>query len=75
MNREAMLQQLTRTDHWDILIIGGGATGLGAAVDAASRGYHTLLIEKRISLTLLPAVLPNSFMAAYVTSNRAILNW
>lgn len=31
---------------WDIVIIGGGATGLGIAVDAASRGYKTLLIEK-----------------------------
>jgi len=31
---------------WDVLIIGGGATGLGAAVDAASRGYSTLLIER-----------------------------
>ncbi len=30
----------------DILIIGGGATGLGAAVDAASRGYATLLLEQ-----------------------------
>lgn len=32
--------------EWDILIIGGGATGLGAAVDAASRGYRTLLVER-----------------------------
>ncbi len=32
--------------HWDILIIGGGATGMGTAIDAASRGYKTLLIEK-----------------------------
>lgn len=31
---------------WDVLIIGGGATGLGAAVDAASRGYKTLLVEQ-----------------------------
>jgi glycerol-3-phosphate dehydrogenase len=31
---------------WDIIIIGGGATGLGAAVDAASRGFSTLLLEK-----------------------------
>ena len=31
---------------WDIVIIGGGATGLGAGVDAASRGYETLLLEK-----------------------------
>jgi len=31
---------------WDIVIIGGGATGLGAGVDAASRGYDTLVFEK-----------------------------
>ncbi len=30
---------------WDIIIIGGGATGLGSAIDAASRGYRTLLLE------------------------------
>ena len=33
-------------DLWDLIIIGGGATGLGTAVDAASRGYRTLLIEQ-----------------------------
>ncbi|OYZ00907.1 MAG: hypothetical protein B7Y37_08375 [Sphingobacteriia bacterium 28-36-52] len=32
--------------EYDIVIIGGGATGLGSAVDAASRGYKTLLIEQ-----------------------------
>lgn len=31
---------------YDIVIIGGGATGCGAAVDAASRGYKTLLVEQ-----------------------------
>ncbi len=31
---------------WDVLVIGGGATGLGAAVDAASRGYRTVLLEQ-----------------------------
>jgi glycerol-3-phosphate dehydrogenase len=31
---------------WDVLIIGGGATGLGLAVDAASRGFRTLLLEQ-----------------------------
>jgi len=31
---------------WDLLIIGGGATGLGCAVDAAHRGYRTLLVER-----------------------------
>lgn len=45
MNRDQMIQDLDR-DHWDIIIIGGGATGLGAAVDAASRGYKTLLLEQ-----------------------------
>ncbi len=34
------------TAEWDIVIAGGGATGLGAAIDAASRGYKTLLVEK-----------------------------
>ena len=42
-----MLQMLrSRKKPWDIIIIGGGATGLGTAIDAASRGYETLLIEK-----------------------------
>lgn len=31
---------------WDVLIIGGGATGIGAAIDSASRGYKTLLVEQ-----------------------------
>src|SRR2546423_15606460 len=31
---------------WDIVVIGGGATGLGGAVDSAARGYRTLLLEK-----------------------------
>lgn len=31
---------------WDIIIIGGGATGLGTALDAASRGYKVLLVEQ-----------------------------
>ncbi|MEI6070173.1 MAG: glycerol-3-phosphate dehydrogenase/oxidase [Verrucomicrobiae bacterium] len=45
MKREKLIQQVEETKHWDIIIIGGGATGLGAAVDAATRGYKTLLLE------------------------------
>jgi glycerol-3-phosphate dehydrogenase len=45
MNRTSMLSQLDENKTWDILIIGGGATGLGTAVDAASRGFSTILIE------------------------------
>lgn len=47
MNRNDMLQRLAdRAEPWDILVIGGGATGLGVAVDAASRGYDVALVEK-----------------------------
>jgi len=35
-----------RSTVWDCLVIGGGATGLGTAVEAASRGLRTLLVEK-----------------------------
>jgi glycerol-3-phosphate dehydrogenase len=47
MNRDSYLQQIgDRTLLWDIIVIGGGATGLGAAVDAAARGYKTVLLEQ-----------------------------
>ncbi len=46
MQRASRIAQLENTAHWDLIIIGGGATGLGAAVDAASRGLKTLLIER-----------------------------
>jgi len=42
-----MLQQATaRKEPWDLIIIGGGATGVGVAVDASARGYATLLLER-----------------------------
>lgn len=47
MNRSTRLALLSDTQPWDVLIIGGGASGLGAAVDAAARGYRTLLVEAR----------------------------
>ena len=47
MNRQQMLNRvLERSEPWDILIIGGGASGVGSAVDAASRGYEVLLLEQ-----------------------------
>jgi len=46
MNRKEMLQRATgRTTPWDIIVIGGGATGVGIAIDAASRGFEVLLLE------------------------------
>lgn len=47
MNRSTFLQQVQRDARvWDVLVIGGGASGLGAAVDAAARGYSTVLVEQ-----------------------------
>ena len=45
-SRETQLKRLSETAKWDFVVIGGGATGLGIAVDAASRGFKTLLLEK-----------------------------
>ncbi len=45
--RQKILSELGReTEPWDVVVVGGGATGLGAAVEAASRGYRTLLVER-----------------------------
>lgn len=41
-----LAQIVNRQNEWDIVIIGGGATGIGCAVDAASRGYEVLLLEQ-----------------------------
>jgi glycerol-3-phosphate dehydrogenase len=47
MNRVEMISRLADpAEKWDFIIIGGGATGVGAAIEAASRGYRTLLVEQ-----------------------------
>src|ERR1051325_8953031 len=46
MKRDDMLNHvLSRREPWDMIIIGGGATGGGVAIDAATRGYAVLLLE------------------------------
>jgi len=45
MKRSEQLAQLSQTQKWDVIIIGGGANGLGIALDAASRGFKTILLE------------------------------
>lgn len=46
MHRNQMLKKVReRTTPWDMLVIGGGASGIGVAVDAASRGFDVLLLE------------------------------
>ncbi len=48
MKREEMIARIRKqgSTPWDIIIIGGGATGAGVAVDAATRGFSTLLLER-----------------------------
>jgi glycerol-3-phosphate dehydrogenase len=48
MNRSASIAFLENNSQavWDIVVIGGGATGLGVALDASLRGYKTLLLEQ-----------------------------
>ncbi len=46
LNRDASLRKLEKNVKWDLIIIGGGATGLGVALDASSRGFKTLLVER-----------------------------
>jgi glycerol-3-phosphate dehydrogenase len=46
MDRDGMVGALAERTPWDVIMIGGGATGLGCAVDASSRGYRTLLLEQ-----------------------------
>ncbi len=45
MQRTDLLERLRATPTWDVVVIGGGATGLGIALDATTRGYRTLLLE------------------------------
>ena len=47
MNRDDMLARIARQSQpWDVVVIGGGATGAGVAVDAAARGYSVALLEQ-----------------------------
>jgi glycerol-3-phosphate dehydrogenase len=45
-SRDSGLEQIQKQPHYDLLVIGGGATGLGIALDSASRGFKTLLLEQ-----------------------------
>lgn len=47
MNRTELVHQVGQeTTPWDVIVIGGGATGLGCALDSVTRGYRTLLLEQ-----------------------------
>lgn len=46
MNRERILEEAAATERFDFCVVGGGATGLGVALDAASRGHSVVLVEQ-----------------------------
>ena len=74
MNRDTMIKTIQEQGDypWDVLIIGGGATGLGTAVESASRGFKTIYWNNMILQKVRPAVAPNSFMVAFDTCSRAM---
>src|SRR5512133_4134928 len=45
MNRQQLMDRLAAPHLYDVAIIGGGATGLGVALDAAARGFSVVLVE------------------------------
>ena len=45
MNRASLIEQLARPITYDVAVIGGGATGLGVALDASARGFSVILVE------------------------------
>ncbi|MCA1684499.1 MAG: glycerol-3-phosphate dehydrogenase/oxidase [Planctomycetia bacterium] len=44
--RETSLERVRSGGPWDFVVVGGGATGLGTALDAVTRGFRTLLLER-----------------------------
>jgi len=47
MNRAEMWGRVeAHRGSWDMIVVGGGATGVGVAIDAATRGYDVLLLEQ-----------------------------
>ncbi|MGB8489570.1 MAG: glycerol-3-phosphate dehydrogenase/oxidase [Bacteroidales bacterium] len=47
MDRKTLINNIPDGDQrWDVIVIGGGATGLGTALDSTLRGYKTLLLEQ-----------------------------
>lgn len=46
MNRNSSIEKMREAITWDLIVTGGGATGLGTALEAAARGYKVLLLEQ-----------------------------
>ena len=76
MKREGLIKQMAEEKRpWDLLIIGGGATGLGVAVDASSRGYRVLLVEQHDFQKRLRVEARSWYMEGFVICNKAMYLW
>ena len=64
MDRNGAIQKIwkSRMIPWDVVVIGGGASGLGAALEAATRGYKTLFWSRMILPKVPPAEALSWFM-------------
>ena len=75
MNRCQLLRALELEREWDVIVVGGGAIRLGVAVDAATRGLRTVLLEANDFAKGTSSRSTTSFTAAFVTLSRAIFRW
>ena len=75
LSRERAIQTLS-SEQFDVVVIGGGITGAGVALDAASRGYSVALVEKAdfASGTSQPLV-ASSCTAACATCRTSTSGW
>ena len=71
MNRDQLLERLERERSWDFVVIGGGATGLGIAVDAASRGFRVALLEQADFTKSTSSKVRSSYTEAFAIWLRA----
>ena len=76
MNRKENIKRvrLHQKKPYDFVIIGGGASGVGCAVDAASRGFDVLLLEQVISEKGHLVVRQNWFMEESAILNKGIFH-
>ena len=73
-NRRTTINRL-KNEAFTLIVIGGGITGAGIALDAVSRGSKRLWWKCRTLQPALPVVRRNSFMADYAICNNLMLNW
>ena len=75
MDRSKMISQLEGpSEVFDFLVIGGGATGIGIALDASTRGYRVALFNRTLRKEL-PAVVRSWSMAVSVIWRKEISPW